>query len=72
MSTMIQFVSSSMKEERLIVLIDFHQLDAEHVASEISRHLSDAGYNAHNIVSRCCDGASVMGWRTSTAPKEAC
>ena len=54
-SIIIRFLCNSIPEEHLIGLLNLHQLDAE-----ILKHLSDAGYCPDNMVSQCCDGASVM------------
>ena len=55
-SIMIRFVKYSAPEEHLIGLLNLYQLDAEYTCTEVSKHLSDAGYSADNIVSQCYDG----------------
>ncbi|MGH0146319.1 UNVERIFIED_CONTAM: hypothetical protein FKN15_016990 [Acipenser sinensis] len=57
---MIRFVTDSIPEEHLIGLLELHQLDAEYITTQILQYLSEVGFNADNIISQCCDGASVM------------
>lgn len=60
LSVIVRFVTDSKPEEHLIGLLDLHELDAEHITSELLAHLSDAGYSSDNILSQCYDGAPVF------------